>query len=298
MIRWMRKDSPERLCHLRLCKKTKRSKAIMLSKTANNIRQSRFFQFFLKVDYFDILGVVIVLGTSLVLHYWSKPLSASWFFHGESNAFTRLPLLGLFATASAVASILSTRFIAKQKALGNTISWINVVVAGVVDFFNGNVGAFLTYPISMVTNWLPTKTSSRYQRVGRVKPFILIGLILLSITVSFGLNAFAFRFSGWGLDAMYWFSSTTFALALTADILNIFRIKDQWYIWSVYNVANLGKALIQGNFANVGKYSYYIINSLIAILTWTVKREAKIRPNHLNHTETAIEGEWWPWIWF
>lgn len=263
----------------------------MLSKTANNFRQSRFFKFFLRVDYFDTLGVLIVLGTSLALHYWSKPLSASWFFHGQVNGFTRLPLLGIFATLSAVASILSTRFIAKQKALGNSISWVNVIVAGVVDFLNGNVGAFLTYPISMITNWLPTRTWNKYSKVGRVKPFLLIALIGLSITVSFGLNAFAFRFSGWGLDAMYWFSSTTFALALTADILNIFRIKDQWYIWSVYNVANLGKALIQGNFANVGKYSYYIINSLIAILTWTVKRESNKEKLHQGSVKTVIEGE-------
>ncbi|CAK8054168.1 nicotinamide mononucleotide transporter [Eupransor demetentiae] len=247
----------------------------MLSTSTKQYRREKFFGLFRRVDYFDLLGLVIVLSASIGLGYWSKPLGASWLFKGQHNFFTGLPLLGIFATISAVGSILSTRFIAKQKDLGNTISWMNVILAGFVDFLNGNVGAVLTYPISMLTNWLPTKTWAKHSQVGHIRTVYLILMVTASVLFSFGINALAFQFSGWGLDAMYWFSSITFALAFAADVLNIFRIKEQWYLWSFYNVANLGKAIIQGNIANVGKYSYYIINSLVAIITWTFKRERK-----------------------
>ena len=43
----------------------------------------------------------------------------------------------------------------------------------------------------------------------------------------------------------------------------------------VYNIVQLLKAFTQGNFANVGKYVFYILNAIGALLVWNDK-EAEI----------------------
>ena len=44
----------------------------------------------------------------------------------------------------------------------------------------------------------------------------------------------------------------------------------------IYNIIQLIKALTQGNFANVGKYIFYILNAIGALLFWNDKKEEKL----------------------
>lgn len=60
-----------------------------------------------------------------------------------------------------------------------------------------------------------------------------------------------------------------FGLSLSANILNALKLTMQWQFWLLYNAVQCVKALTQGNFANVGKYIFYIINSVAALLLWT-----------------------------
>ena len=60
-----------------------------------------------------------------------------------------------------------------------------------------------------------------------------------------------------------------FGLSLSANILNALKLSMQWQFWLFYNLVQCVKALTQGNFANVGKYVFYIINSVAALLLWT-----------------------------
>ncbi len=42
----------------------------------------------------------------------------------------------------------------------------------------------------------------------------------------------------------------------------------QWGFWLIYNFVQLTKAGIQGNFANIGKYIFYILNAIGALFVW------------------------------
>lgn len=231
------------------------------------------------VDLFDLLGVAMVLAVAWYMHFLTTPLSALHFFQGAHGYWmTTFPTVGIISTLSAVASITSTRFIAKQYNLGNWISWINVIFAGLLDFGFGNMGAWLTYPISVVTNYLPTRMKewTENKTPKKAKWYVVFPLIIVAFALSFGLNYLGYELCHWPVNTVYYLASITFGLALTADVLNIFKVQDQWYFWSIYNFANFGKALTQGNFANVGKYSYYIVNSLWAVVNWAKKPKQEL----------------------
>lgn len=89
-------------------------------------------------------------------------------------------------------------------------------------------------------------------------------MIISAFGLSFGLNFVAFQ----QVTTLYVVTSLVFALSLVPNIMNMFKIKGQWGFWAVYNVIQLVKAVVQGNFANVGKYIYYIVNSLVATIAW------------------------------
>ena len=91
----------------------------------------------------------------------------------------------------------------------------------------------------------------------------IIGMFILSLLFSFGTN-----YIGWtnGLtDPLFWITVIAFGLSLGANVLNAMKFEMQWKFWVLYDFIQLAKAGIQGNFANIGKYVYYIINAIAAL---------------------------------
>ena len=86
--------------------------------------------------------------------------------------------------------------------------------------------------------------------------------------------AFAFayftNYIGYGgnMNALAYVTTIAFALSLVANVFNALKLTTQWGFWLVYNIVQLAKAGIQGNFANVGKYIFYILNSFGALFVW------------------------------
>lgn len=227
--------------------------------------------------YMDALGAIIIVGSVIALGYYKTPLSASKFFSGlHGTFFTAYPIIGIVSTLSALASVMSTRYVAKLNNIGNVIGWINTIVQGILDFVLGNVGAILTYPVSVYLNWKADKNwSTKYKDgFGSPKHFkkFLPALIVGAFIFSFALNAVAYKFSGWGFDKLFYFASITFAFSLMADVLNVYKMPAQWGFWFVYNFAQLGKAILMGNIANVAKYVYYIINSIVGGIHWLIQK--------------------------
>ena len=70
------------------------------------------------------------------------------------------------------------------------------------------------------------------------------------------------------MNALAYVTTIAFALSLVANVFNALKLKTQWGFWLVYNIVQLAKAGIQGNFANVGKYIFYILNSFGALFVW------------------------------
>lgn len=227
--------------------------------------------------FFDVVGILIILGAVFEMGYYKTPLSASKFFTGlHGSFFTVLPIIGVVSTLSAIASVMSTRYVAKLNNVGNVIGWINTIFCGVIDFVLGNVGAILTYPISIYLNWKAKDNwDNKYHGTfGKPKNYghFLALLILLAFVTSFSLNGIVYYLFGWGFNMLFYFSSVTFTLSLVADVLNVYKMPSQWSFWAIYNFSQLGKAIVMGNIANVAKYIYYIINSIVGGANWLIKR--------------------------
>ena len=92
---------------------------------------------------------------------------------------------------------------------------------------------------------------------------------------------FAFVFSyytnklGYGgqMNTLAYVTTVAFALSIVANVLNAFKLTNQYHFWFVYNLVQLVKAFVQGNFANVGKYIFYIVNAIGALFIWNDSTE-------------------------
>lgn len=217
--------------------------------------------------YFDILGVILVVGIAIASGYLGTRLDkfVDW------GPITPYIPLGLISVINVGISMLSTRFTGKLKKSGNYLGIINTVLSGAIDFILGNKAAIITYPVTFIIytiaikKWneshdgLPnTMSKPRKQLIGLITTFVAI---IFSATVNF---------IGFG-GQVTWLSGLTtivFAFSLVANTFNALKIDTQWSFWFVYDIIQLFKALAQGNFANVGKYIFYIINALGALFVW------------------------------
>ncbi|CBL91552.1 hypothetical protein GCM10025878_10640 [Leuconostoc gasicomitatum] len=223
---------------------------------------------------FDLFGVLIVIFAAYTSGYFFDNLTQSVFF--SKNEWAKYVPFGIISVISSSLSIMSTRLTARLNKFGNIVGTVNTLVSGVIDFILGNNGAILTYPVSFLLNAASIKGWRQYEdkHVNRATdfkkwlPFVVGGAIILSL----GLNYLAFQ----NTSPLFWLASAVFSLSLIPNILNIFKIEDQWLFWIFYNFVQLVKATTQGNFANVGKYLYYIVNSGVAYPIWRMARQNDI----------------------
>lgn len=217
-----------------------------------------------KSVYFDILGVVIVFISAYFSGFLFNDLTTTII---GNQWWAKYVPFGLISALSSSLSLMSTRLVGKNKNSGNVIGIISTVVSGTIDYLLGNMGAIFTYPVSFVVNWLSVHQWKNYQ--GKinylVNKWLLVILVVGAFVVGFGLNYLAFRGQ---VNAIFYLASLTFSLSLTANILNVLKIKEEWGFWIIYNFAQLVKAIVQGNFANVGKYIYYLFNGGFAFVVW------------------------------
>ena len=95
-------------------------------------------------------------------------------------------------------------------------------------------------------------------------------LIATIATITAFTFAYITNYIGYGgnMNPLAYVTTIAFALSLIANVFNALKLTTQWGFWLVYNIVQLIKAGIQGNFANVGKYIFYIINSIGALFVW------------------------------
>lgn len=220
---------------------------------------------------FDIIGVAIVFIAAYLSGFLFNDLTST--IIGPQWWAKYVPF-GLISAISSSMSLMSTRLVGKNKNTGNILGVITTVISGIIDYLLGNVGAIITYPVTFVLNFLSVRKWSEYgTRVNKRKSAKFIAVIIsLAFILGFGLNGLAYQLFGGQFNSLFYIVSFIFSLSQIANILNIFKVTDVWWFWSIYNVAQLAKGIMQGNFANVGKYIYYIINAMVAIPSWK-KRE-------------------------
>lgn len=224
----------------------------------------------------DFLGLAIVILVAILSGYLKETLAdvTNW---GPWTAFVPFGIISIFNSGL---SIMSTRFTGRMENLGNIIGLINTVLSGVIDYILGNKAAIITYPVTFIiytfaiNKWLKSaKYQSSKPLVGISGNLAMIGILIVAMVFSYLTNLI-----GWSdgyHQPLFWIVVIAFGLSLASNVLNAMKLTVQWKFWLVYNFVQLIKALLQLNWANVGKYIYYIINSIAALSFWNQPIEEK-----------------------
>ena len=222
--------------------------------------------------WFDWFGVALVVGIAISAGYLGTRLDkfVNW---GSWTAFVPF---GLISVINVGISMLSTRFTGKLSKLGNYLGIINAVLSGVIDYILGNKAAILTYPITFLL-YLGAIYWWNHSEDGKANSFtkhnmylILPTLVIISLTFSWLTNYIGY---GGNMNTLAYITTLAFGLSLVANALNALKFTTQWSFWLFYNFVQLVKAFVQGNYANVGKYIFYIFNSLGALFLWKDSEE-------------------------
>ena len=217
--------------------------------------------------WFDLLGVALVVGIAIASGYLNSRLDkfVDW------GPWTALVPFGLISVTNVGISMLSTRFTGKLSKWGNYFGIVNTILSGAIDYILGNKAAIITYPVTFLIYTFAIKKWEASQE-GRPNQMsqkqVKLAAIIISI-IAF-LFAFVTNYIGYGgkMNLLAYVTTIAFALSLIANALNALKLTTQWGFWLIYNFVQLTKAGIQGNFANIGKYIFYILNAIGALFVW------------------------------
>ena len=217
--------------------------------------------------WFDLFEVALVVGIAIASGYLNSRLDkfVDW------GPWTALVPFGLISVTNVGISMLSTRFTGKLSKWGNYFGIVNTILSGTIDYILGNKAAIITYPVTFLIYTFAIKKWGASQE-GRPNQMSQKQLKLAAIIISIiaFLFAFATNYIGYGgkMNLLAYVTTIAFALSLIANALNALKLTTQWGFWLIYNFVQLTKAGIQGNFANIGKYIFYILNAIGALFVW------------------------------
>ena len=232
----------------------------------------KLLKIFATSNWFDHFGVALVVGIAIASGYLNSRLDkfVDW------GPWTALVPFGLISVTNVGISMLSTRFTGKLSKWGNYFGIVNTILSGTIDYILGNKAAIITYPVTFliytfaIKKWEASKEGRPNQMSQKQ---VKLAAIIISI-IAF-LFAFVTNYIGYGgkMNLLAYVTTIAFALSLIANALNALKLTTQWGFWLIYNFVQLTKAGIQGNFANIGKYIFYILNAIGALFVWNDKED-------------------------
>ncbi|MTW30665.1 nicotinamide mononucleotide transporter family protein [Streptococcus pneumoniae] len=209
----------------------------------------------------------MVVGIAIASGYLNSRLDkfVDW------GPWTALVPFGLISVTNVGISMLSTRFTGKLSKWGNYFGIVNTILSGAIDYILGNKAAIITYPVTFLIYTFAIKKwkASQEGRPNQIsQKQVKLAVIIISI-IAF-LFAFVTNYIGYEgkMNLLAYVTTIAFALSLIANALNALKLTTQWGFWLIYNFVQLTKAGIQGNFANIGKYIFYILNAIGALFVW------------------------------
>ncbi|VSL88295.1 Nicotinamide mononucleotide transporter [Streptococcus pneumoniae] len=205
----------------------------------------------------------MVVGIAIASGYLNSRLDkfVDW------GSWTALVPFGLISVTNVGISMLSTRFTGKLSKWGNYFGIVNTILSGAIDYILGNKAAIITYPVTFLIYTFAIKKweASQEDRPNQMSQ----KQVKLAAIIAF-LFAFVTNYIGYEgkMNLLAYVTTIAFALSLIANALNALKLTTQWGFWLIYNFVQLTKAGIQGNFANIGKYIFYILNAIGALFVW------------------------------
>jgi general stress protein CsbA len=218
--------------------------------------------------YLDVIGLVIVISASLSLGYHKTEYNFS--FQNKDYVF----LLGYVSIINTGFSMIGNRLVTKKNNIGNFITTCNTMLSGSIDFMLGNIGAILTYPVSIIGNFVVFRAWKK-SRILRTIDFIFYRNIVLGLLFSLVLNYIAFQYlSDKSIDWKLFFSIAIPAGITFGGTFNTARMyPDNWFLWQFYNFTKLIQNVFLMNIANIAKYSFYMFNAVLGYITWNDDRK-------------------------
>ncbi|BAW85093.1 Nicotinamide mononucleotide transporter [Streptococcus pneumoniae] len=220
----------------------------------------------------------MVVGIAIASGY----LNSRLYKFVDWGSWTALVLFGLISVTNVGISMLSTRFTGKLSKWGNYFGIVNTILSGAIDYILGNKAAIITYPVTFLIYTFAIKKWEASQE-GRPNQMsqkqVKLAAIIISI-IAF-LFAFVTNYIGYEgkMNLLAYVTTIAFALSLIANALNALKLTTQWGFWLIYNFVQLTKAGIQGNFSNIGKYIFYILNAIGALFVWNDEEVRYIEGN-------------------
>lgn len=237
--------------------------------------------------YFDLIGLALVIAISWSFGYFGETLDWVWegnlsALFGSTPSWAPLVPIGIISVFNSCFSLMSTRLTGRMSNLGNWITLFNVILSMTLDYIFGNSAAIITYPVTFIITafairkWKQTDRYETSKPLEGKKALIFIGLTsLLAFVFSFTTTwlGYGFKISYLTFDdvaqsLIFYGAMIEFMIALIANVLNARKLTLQWPFWTVYNFVSVLKSGAQLNWANVAKYIYYIINSVVSNGFW------------------------------
>jgi nicotinamide mononucleotide transporter len=229
---------------------------------------------FVKSNYLDVFGATLILVISIVKNFHGTMYQDGEIIFGvaltditskvSEGAFP----LGFVSIAGAIFSMLSARFIGKQSNSGNIIGVFTTITAGTIDYLFGNASAIITYPLTFIIMNFAVFNWAKGEKLRKIDwkyyTIMTVGVVLGFALVYLGAFLFGGRTDVLFLNTV----AITFGISIGANICSALKYQETWLSWMVYNVVQFTKNLIQFNYANVAKYTFYMINAVVTLFDW------------------------------
>ncbi|HGR5722804.1 TPA: nicotinamide mononucleotide transporter [Streptococcus pneumoniae] len=220
----------------------------------------------------------MVVGIAIASGYLNSRLDkfVDW------GLWTALVPFGLISVTNVGISMLSTRFTGKLSKWGNYFGIVNTILSGAIDYILGNKATIITYPVTFliytfaIKKWKASQEGSPNQMSQKQVKLAAIIISIIAFLFAFVTNYIEY---GGKMNLLAYVTTIAFALSLIANALNALKLTTQWGFWLIYNFVQLTKAGIQGNFANIGKYIFYILNAIGALFVWNDEEVRYIEGN-------------------
>lgn len=224
--------------------------------------------------YLDVIGALLILGVCIYRNFhgtiykggevsFGIPISELW-----SEVMGGAYPLGILSTIGAILSMLATRFVSKQKNVGNVIGLATTLNSGANDYLFGNASAIITYPITLLTHSIAVKRWDDGEKIRKRDSFYYL-IISMAMVVAFVLVYFgAYLFGGKTDVSFLLVVALSFGVSLGGTTSNAFKYQETWVNWIIYNIIQLVKNSMLLNLANVVKYVFYLFNAVFTWVDW------------------------------
>lgn len=183
--------------------------------------------------------------------------------------------LGIMSTVGAVFSVLATRLIGKQNNTGNAVSVVTTVNSGTNDFLFGNASAIITYPLSFFLHSLALFKWKAGERMKKRDKYYFLAFVF-GFVISFALVYLgAYLFGGIQEHGFLIVVGITFGLSLGGNFSTAMKYEETGFNWILYNIVQLVKNTMIGNWANVVKYLFYMGNASFTLVDWKYNGDIK-----------------------